>query len=294
MTRRNTPRTDADFDSLLPQTIRSRRDFIASAIGAGFALAVQPVMAQQAISTDTQGLLAGPVEIPVSDGKISAYRAQPAKGSSFPIVLVISEIFGVHEYIADICRRLAKRGYCALAPDLFQRQGDPRKLESVQAIRSQIIEKVADAQVMSDLDATLAWATKAGADAARIGVTGFCWGGRETWLYCAHNPKVKAAVAWYGRLSDDKTPNQPTHPIDIAASLKTPVLGLYGGQDQGIPLSQVEEMKKTLRAAGSKSEIHIYPDAPHAFHADYRPSYRKADAEDGWQRLLAWFKKNGL
>lgn len=294
MTRHTPPRTDADFDSLLPRTIRSRRDFIARAAGVGFALAVQPVMAQQAISTDTQGLLADWVEIPVGDGKIPAYRAQPAKGANFPVVLVISEIFGVHEYIADVCRRLAKRGYCAVAADLFHRQGDPRKLESVQTIRSQIIEKVPDAQVMSDLDAALKWAASTGGDSSRVGVTGFCWGGRETWLYCAHNPQVKSAVAWYGRLSDEKTPNQPTHPIDIAASLKPPVLGLYGGQDQGIPLSQVEEMKKALKAAGSRSEIHVYPDAPHAFHADYRPSYRKADAEDGWQRLLAWFKKNGL
>ena len=289
----DTPPVDPHFDSLAPAVPFSRRDFVATLLASGFALAVQPVMAQQTIKTDSAGLLAGEVKIPSKDGDIAAYRSMPAGGKKLPLVLVISEIFGVHEYIADLTRRLARQGYLALAPELFSRQGDPRKLDNIQQIISEIISRVPDAQVMADLDAAVAWAQANGADASRLAVTGFCWGGRQTWLYCAHNPKVAAGVAWYGRIEDTVTPNQPKHPLDIAADLKVPVLGLYGGQDQGIPLANVEQMKNALAKARSKSQIHVYPDAPHAFHADYRPSYRKGEAEDGWRRMLDWFKSNG-
>lgn len=285
---------DAEFDSLVPAIPWTRRDFVAGVLGSGFALAVQPIMAQQAITTDSKGLTAGEVKIPSAGGEIAAYRSMPAEGKALPTVLVISEIFGVHEYIADVTRRLAKLGYLAVAPELFARQGDPRKLTNVQQILTEIIAKVPDAQVAGDLDATLAWALANGGDAARTAVTGFCWGGRQTWLYCARNPKLKAGVAWYGRIEDAITANQPRHPIDLAGELKVPVLGLYGGQDQGIPLDDVEDMKKALAKGTSKSDIHVYPDAPHAFHADYRPSYRKAEAEDGWRRMLDWFNMRGV
>jgi carboxymethylenebutenolidase len=292
----NLPNPDfqQDFDSLNPALRLDRRGFIVTALGAGFALATQPVMAQTAMKTDTAGLTAGEVKVPAAGGDMVAYRAQPATGSNFPVVLVVSEIFGVHEYIADTCRRLAKLGYQAIAPELFARYGDPRKLSNVQEILSAIIAKVSDAGVMADLDACVAWAGKNGGDAARVGITGFCWGGRITWLYCAHNPKVKAGVAWYGKIDSPSNELTPKHPIDLAAGLKVPVLGLYGGADQGIPMDDVESMKAAIQKAGGKSQIHVYPDAPHAFHADYRPTYRKEPAEDGWKRLQAWFKANGL
>lgn len=290
----DTPPRDPHFDSLAPAVAFTRRGFVATLLGSGFALAVQPVMAQQVIKTDSEGLTAGEVKIATKDGEIAAYRAMPAGARKLPVVLVISEIFGVHEHIADVTRRLAKRGYLALAPELFARQGDPRKLDNIQQIISEIVSRVGDAQVQADLDAALAWALANGGDAARVAVTGFCWGGRQTWLYCARNPKVAVGVAWYGRIRDAVTANQPRHPLDFAAQLKVPVLGLYGGQDQGIPPADVDAMNKALAAAGGKSQIHVYPDAPHAFHADYRPSYRKAEAEDGWQRMLAWFKANGV
>ncbi|MBL8492733.1 MAG: dienelactone hydrolase family protein [Rhodocyclaceae bacterium] len=289
-----TPDHDLHFDSLAPAVPFSRRDFVATVVGAGFALAVQPVAAQQIITTDSAGLSAGALRIASENGEIAAYRSMPVGGKSLPVVLVISEIFGVHEHIADLTRRLAKLGYLAVAPELFARQGDPRKLTNIQQIISEIVAKVPDAQVAADLDATLAWAVANGGDASRVAVTGFCWGGRQTWMYCARNPKVKAGVAWYGRIEDTVTLNQPRHPIDIAAELKVPVLGLYGGKDQGIPLDNVEDMKQALATAGGKSQIHVYPDAPHAFHADYRPSYRKAEAEDGWRRMLDWFRANGV
>jgi len=289
-----TPDHDLHFDSLAPAVPFSRRDFVATVVGAGFALAVQPVAAQQIITTDSAGLSAGALRIASENGEIAAYRSMPVGGKSLPVVLVISEIFGVHEHIADLTRRLAKLGYLAVAPELFARQGDPRKLTNIQQIISEIVAKVPDAQVAADLDATLAWAVANGGDASRVAVTGFCWGGRQTWMYCARNPKVKAGAAWYGRIEDTVTLNQPRHPIDIAAELKVPVLGLYGGKDQGIPLDNVEDMKQALATAGGKSQIHVYPDAPHAFHADYRPSYRKAEAEDGWRRMLDWFRANGV
>ncbi|OKH47983.1 dienelactone hydrolase family protein [Scytonema sp. HK-05] len=272
----------------------TRRKFIATAtLATGFALAVQPISAQ-VITTDAKGLVAGAVKIPVKDGEIPAYRAMPATGKNFPILLVIQEIFGVHEHIQDVCRRFAKLGYVAIAPELFVRQGDVSKLSSVEEIR-QVVVKVPDAQVLSDLDATTEWGIKlAQGNADKLGITGFCWGGRITWLYSAHNPKVKAGVAWYGRLVGDATELTPKHPVDIASALKVPILGLYGGKDTGIPLDTVQQMRSRLASSSSKSEIIVYPDAPHAFFADYRPSYREKEAKDGWQRLQAWFKQHGV
>ncbi|MBG1262283.1 dienelactone hydrolase family protein [Nostoc commune] len=272
----------------------TRRKFIATAtVATGFALAVQPISAQ-VISTDAKGLVAGAVKIPVKDGEIPAYRAVPATGENFPIVLVIQEIFGVHEHIQDVTRRFAKLGYLAIAPELFIRQGDVTKLSNIDEIRP-IVAKVPDAQVLSDLDATVNWAVKsAKGNANKLGITGFCWGGRITWLYSAHNPKVKAGVAWYGRLVGDATELQPKYPVDIASKLTVPILGLYGGKDTGIPLDTVEQMRDRLKESSSKSKIIVYPNAPHAFFADYRPSYREKDAKDGWKRLLAWFKENGV
>lgn len=273
----------------------TRRNFIiTSTLAAGFALAVQPIFAQ-VITTDRQGLVAGAVKIPVPDGEIPAYRAMPDTGSNFPVVLVVQEIFGVHEHIQDLCRRFAKLGYLAIAPEMFARQGDVSKISNVQEIISKVVSKVPDAQVMSDLDATVAWAKKsAQGNIDKLAITGFCWGGRITWLYSAYNPKVKAGVAWYGRLVSESKPLTPKNPIDIASILEVPILGLYGATDDGIPVSTVEQMRQALKVGNSNSAIIIYPDTPHAFFADYRPSYRKEQAEDGWKRLQAWFKKNGV
>lgn len=285
---------DSELLSLMPETEFTRRKFIVSMLATGFALAVQPVSAQT-IQTDTEGLTTGEIKIPVSDGTIPAYRAMPATGTAFPVVLVVHEIFGVHEHIKDMCRRFAKLGYMAIAPELYARQGDASKLATAAEITSQISSKVPDAQVLSDLDASVAWAKASGkADTAKLGITGFCWGGRIVWLYVAHNPEVKAGVAWYGRLVGETSALQPRHPIDIASTLKVPVLGLYGGADQGIPQDSVEKMRAALKAAGNPSEIIVYPDTPHAFNADYRPSYRKEAADDGWKRLQAWFRKYGV
>ena len=285
---------DPEFESLVPAQSFNRRNFLVTSLGAGFALAVQPVMAQTAIRTDDAGLLAGEVKVPVKDGEMVAYRAAPKGAARPPVILVVSEIFGAHEYIRDVCRRLAKLGYCAIAPELFARQGDPRQISSVADILAKITSRTPDAQVMSDLDATAAWAAKQGADTDRLGITGFCWGGRIAWLYCAHNPQVKAGVAWYGRLVGEVNEITPRHPINIVGELKAPVLGLYGGLDTGIPLETVEKMEMALKqgsAAARLSEIHVYDNAPHAFHADYRPSFSKAEAEDGWKRMLAWFDR---
>lgn len=272
----------------------TRRKFIATAtVATGFALAVQPISAG-VITTDAKGLVAGAVKIPVKDGEIPAYRAAPATGNNFPIVLVIQEIFGVHEHIQDITRRFARLGYLAIAPELFVREGDVSKLSNIDEIRP-IVAKVPDAQVLSDLDATVDWAKKsAKGNGEKLGITGFCWGGRITWLYAAHNPQVKAGVAWYGKLVGDATELQPKYPVDIASKLTVPILGLYGGKDTGISLDTVEQMRERLQSSSSKSEIIVYPNAPHAFFADYRPSYREKEAQDGWKRLLAWFKQNGV
>lgn len=282
-----------DLLSLLPKTELTRRRFVVTTLTAGFALAVQPVSAQT-ITTDTKGLIAGEVKIPVAGGEIPAYRAMPEKGKSFPVALVVQEIFGVHEHIKDICRRFAKLGHLAIAPELYARQGDVSQITNINEIISKVVSKVPDAQVMSDLDATVEWAAKTGkAHASKLAITGFCWGGRIVWLYAAHNPKLKAGVAWYGRLVGQPSELQPKHPIDVAGQLKAPVLGLYGGKDPGIPNDTVERMQQALKQAGSKSEIILYPDAPHGFHADYRPTYRKEQAEDGWRRLQEWFKRHG-
>lgn len=268
---------------------------IVTALATGFALASHPISAQQVINTDTEGLVAGEVMIPVSDGEIPAYRAMPATGESFPVVLVIQEIFGVHEHIQDICRRFAKLGYLAIAPEMYARQGDVSQMSDIQKIISEVVSKVPDEQVMSDLDATVAWAKNASkGNTDKLGITGFCWGGRIVWLYAAHNPNVDAGVAWYGRLVGDSTPLTPTQPIDIADELNVPVLGLYGGQDDLIPNDTVEQMRDRLAAGNSGSEIIVYPDAPHGFHADYRPTYREEAAEEGWNRLLAWFRQHGV
>lgn len=290
-------KTEPEFDSLVPPQTFNRRSFLVTSLGAGFAIATQPVMAQTAIKTDEVGLIAGEIQVPVKDGEMVAYRAMPGGLPRPPVVLVVSEIFGAHEYIRDTCRRLAKLGYCAIAPDLFARQGDPRQIASIPEILEKITNKTPDAQVMSDLDACVAWAASKGADTGRLAVTGFCWGGRITWLYSAHNPGVKAGVAWYGRLVGPVNDFTPRHPTDLVGQLKAPVLGLYGGLDTGIPLETVEAMEKALQqgsVAAKASEIHVYDNAPHAFHADYRPSYRKEEAEDGWKRMLAWFRKNGV
>jgi carboxymethylenebutenolidase len=270
----------------------TRRGFVMSGLASGFALAVQPVAAG-AITTDATGLSAGEVKILARDGMIPAYRAAPASGTSFPVVLVVQEIFGVQEHIKDLCRRFAKLGYLAIAPELYSRQGDVSKLKSVSDIFEQVVSKVPDGQVLLDLDATVAYAATARGDTSRLGITGFCWGGRITWLYAAHNPRVKAGAAWYGRLVGQSTPLTPKNPIDVAPALKVPVLGLYGGKDDGIPLESVEKMRSALKAAGNPSEIVVYADAPHGFYADYRPSYREADARDAFGRLVAWFKKYG-
>lgn len=286
-----------DFDSLTATRDYSRRDFVNTSVGAGFAAAVLPVAAQSVITTDTQGLSAGPVSIAVGDFQMPAYRAAPANKTKAPVVLVISEIFGVHEHIADVARRLAKQGYFAIAPELFVRQGDAKAYTDIPKLLSEVVGKVPDAQVLGDLDATLTWAEAQGGDVSKLGITGFCWGGRITWLYAAHQPKVKAGVAWYGRLVGEKNALQTAYPVDLAGSLKAPVLGLYGGKDTGIPLDSVDKMKSALAqgsAAAKRSEFVVYPDAGHAFHADYRPSYLKAAADDGWQRCLAWFKSHGV
>lgn len=282
------PEMNPELASLSPRWAWSRRDFMASTLATGFALAVQPVSAQT-ISTDASGLTAGEVRIPVKGGDIPAYRAMPASGKDFPLLLVVQEIFGVHEHIRDVCRRLAKLGYMAVAPELYVRQGDVSKLTDMKEIFA-IVEKVPDAQVMHDLDDTMSWARKNGANATQLGITGFCWGGRIVWLYCAHNPMVAAGVAWYGRLEGQANELRPTFPIDVAPTLKVPVLGLYGAADTGIPQESVERMREKLKPANSKSQIIVYPDTPHAFFADYRPSYRKEAAEDGWKKLQDWFK----
>jgi carboxymethylenebutenolidase len=277
----------------------SRRGFMAGSLATGFAAAVVPTgeLLAQVITTSVDGLAAGEIKISVDGVDVPAYRAIPTGKANCPVVLVVQEIFGVHEYIKDTCRRFAKLGYMAIGVELYFRQGDPTKYTAIPELFANVVSKVPDAQVMKDLDATAAWAGKNGGDINKLAITGFCWGGRITWLYTAHNKNVKAGVAWYGRLSDNVTPNNPKHPFDIAEVLNGPVLGLYGGKDTGIPLANVDEMKTRLsfgNTASKASDIFVYPEAPHAFHADYRPSYRKEAAEDGWAKCIAWFKKNGV
>src|SRR5438309_4534799 len=271
----------------------SRRGFVMTSLITGFSLSIQPVSAET-ITTDTNGLDAGEVKVPVADGSIPAYRAMPAQGGPFPTVLVVQEVFGVHEHIKDICRRLAKAGYYAIAPELYARQGDPSKYTDIPTLISEIVVKVPTDQVMSDLDATVAYAKSSGkADTAKLAVTGFCWGGRVVWLYAAHNPNLKAAVSWYGV---DQQPNElrPKNPADVAAQLNCPVLAFYGGQDKSIPPELIEKRQAACKAAGKTCESKVYPDAQHGFNADYRPSYNAADAKDAWARMLAWFKEHGV
>ncbi len=272
----------------------TRREFLMTALAVGFAAAVRPTAAEAVITTDTSGILASEIRLSLPGAAAPGYRAQPVKASKMPLVLVVEEIFGVHEHIKDLCRRLAKQGYFAVAPELFIRQGNPAKIADPQRIMSEIVAKTPDAQVMADLDATVAWAISSGCDPNKVAITGFCWGGRITWLYAAHSPKVKAGVAWYGRLDGARSELQPQYPLDVAASVKAPVLGLYGGKDDGIPLEQVEKMRAALKGGASKSDIVVYQDAGHGFHADYRPSYRETDAQDGWKRMLDWFAANGV
>jgi carboxymethylenebutenolidase len=289
-----TPNVREEMLSLLGRLDFDRRAFVVTSLAAGFALAVRPVSAET-ITTDVKGLVAGEVKIPVPDGEMPAYRAMPEAGGPFPVVVVVQEIFGVHEHIKDICRRFAKLGYLAVAPELYARQGDVSNMENIAEIIAKVVSKVPDSQVMSDIDATVAWAKKSGkGNTAKLGITGFCWGGRIVWLYSAHNPDVKAGVAWYGRLITNTDELHPKNPIDLVDSLKAPVLGLYGGADQGIPNESVEKMQKALKDAGKPCEIVLYPDTPHGFYADYRPTYRQDKADDGWKRLLEWFKKNGV
>ncbi len=286
-----------EVESLVPGQTFDRRSFVKTALGSAFAAAALPVTAQ-AIKTDFEGLTAGEVTIPSGDFKMPIYRAMPQGKRDLPVVLVISEIFGVHEYIADTCRRLAKQGYLAIAPELFARQGDPTSFGTIQELQREIIARTPDSEVLGDLDAAVAWAGANGGNVGKLGITGFCWGGRIVWLYAAHSRQLKAGVAWYGRLGGDTTPLQPRHPIDITAQLKAPVLGLYGGKDTGIPLEAVDRMKAALAAANNPaakvSKFIVYPESGHAFHADYRPSYREADAKDGWHKCLAWFKEHGV
>ena len=279
----------------------SRRDFVRSsvgtAVGTGFAAAVLPVAAQTVIKTDSVGLTAGEVVVMVGDFKMPAYRAMPTGKSNLPVVLVVSEIFGVHEHIADVARRFAKLGYLAIAPELFVRQGDAQSYGEIAKLVAEVVDKVPDAQVMGDLDASVAWARANGGDTGRLGVTGFCWGGRITWLYTAHNPAVKAGVAWYGQMLGTPSALKPTNPIDLVGKLNAPVLGLYGEADTGIPVAAVEQMKGALQggsAAAKKSEFVVYPAAPHAFHADYRPSFRPEAADDGWRKCTAWLRSHGV
>lgn len=279
----------------LPERINpvARRGFLVGGLATGFALAAGPIRAE-AIITDTQGLDAGAVQVPVSDAEIPAYRSKPATGGPFPVVLVVQEIFGVHEHIKDITRRLAKLGYYAIAPELYARQGDVSKMTDVQSIIKDVVSKVPDAQVMSDLDATLAYAAGDGGDVDRVAITGFCWGGRIVWLYAAHNPHLKAAAAWYGPLVGEPTSLKPKNPVDIAPTLTVPVLGLYAGDDANIKPEHVEAMRQALAKGQSGSQIVVYPGVPHGFHADYRPSYREKEAKDGWAKLLDWFKSHGV
>ena len=282
-----------EIDSLAPGRDFSRRSFVQTTVGSGFAAAVLPVTAQT-ITTDTGGLVAGPVTIDVNGFAMPAYRAAPEGKKHPPVVLVVCEIFGVHEHIADVCRRFAKQGYLAIAPELFARHGNAGAYTDIPKLISEVVSKASDAQVNGDLDATVAWAATQGGDTSKLGITGFCWGGRATWRYAAHNPKLTAAVAWYGPVARSYHEGDKTI-IELAANIKAPVLGLYGGADTGIPGDTLKQLEAALKDAGNaKCEFVVYPDTPHAFHADYRPSYRRKEAEDGWKRCLEWFRKNGV
>ncbi|MGZ2748365.1 dienelactone hydrolase family protein [Burkholderia stagnalis] len=286
-----------EVDSLVPHVPFSRRKFMQAALGSTFAAAVLPVSAQT-VTTDSAGLDVDTIEIRSGDASVPAYRAQPKDKTNLPVVIVIHEIFAVHAHIADICRRFAKLGYLAIAPDLFARQGDVSKYPTIQELVANVVSKVPDRQVTEDLDATVAWAGKNGGDLSRLGVVGFCWGGRQSWLYAEHNPHVRAAVAWYGFVEGKTDEMTPFNPVDHADTLKVPVLGLYGAKDANITQASLEAMRERIEKNDSKlareSQIVVYDDAGHAFFADYRPSYVKGDAEDSWKRALAWFHRYGV
>lgn len=281
-----------ELASLLTRAKDSRRNVLAK-VATGFALAAHPIAAET-ITTSSQGLVAGDIRIPAAGGEIAAYRAMPAQGGNFPVVLVVQEIFGLHEHIKDLCRRLAKEGYFAISAELYARQGDVTKMADIQEVLG-IVQQVPDAQVLRDLDAQLSYAkSTAKADTNRLAITGFCWGGRIVWLYAAHNPNLKAGAAWYGRLVGKASTLQPKHPLDIAAELHAPVLGLYGADDTGIPVDTIEQMREAVKKAGKTAEIVVYPNTPHAFNADYRPSYREKESKDAWAKMLAWFRNYGV
>lgn len=292
-----------DIDALNGDSRRTRREFLrntsAVGLGLGFASVAQPTFAQ-VIQTDFTGIQAREESIVDGDTELFAYVAKPANSQTkLPIIVIASEIFGVHEHIADVARRFAKLGYLAIAPEFFTRAGDPSALGTMAEIMSQIVAKTPDRQVMKDIAVVLKWAGNQNGDLSRVGITGFCWGGRITWLACANLPQIRAGVAWYGRLIGDKSENFPSHPVDLAAQLKAPVLGLYGGKDTGISLDSVDQMKKALTAASGNqaaaaSRFEIYPDAPHAFHADYRATYQAGPAKDGWEKCLQWLKQHGV
>ena len=272
----------------------SRRGFVMTSLMTGLTLATERVEAQ-AIRTDSAGIEAGEVRIPAQDGPMPGYRAVPEGAGPFPVVLVIEEIFGVHDYIKDICRRLAKAGYCAVAPELYARQGDLSTMTDAKQIVRDVISKTPDAQWIADLDAAAAYAGSAAkGDLKRLGVMGWCRGGRGAWLYAAHRRDLKAAVAWYGPVTGERTDIQPRTAGDVAGELNAPLLALYGGADAGIPVASVEAARDAAKAAGKSVELVVYPEAPHGFHADYRPSYRREPAEDGWARALAFLKANGV
>ncbi|MFZ9666888.1 MAG: dienelactone hydrolase family protein [Steroidobacteraceae bacterium] len=286
-----------DLRSLRPLETLDRRTFVTTALAGGFAAAALPISATT-ISTDASGLETGETRIPVADGELPAFFARPLRNENLPVVLVVQEIFGVHEHIRDVCRRFAKRGALAIAPELFARQGNPASVPDIQALMRDIVSKVPDQQVMADLDATVKWARREGAT-GKIGITGFCWGGRITWLYAAHSKEIAAGVAWYGRVLGQPSALQPKHPVDVAAALKAPVLGLYAGRDGGIPLSSVERMTAALAtpsssAAAKMSRIDVYPEAQHGFYADYRASYRAEDALPAFQSAVDWFSRFGV
>ena len=300
--------TQSQLLSLTPATRFSRRGMIAGGLSAGFALAVQPVAATT-ITTDTKGLDAIDVRIPVADGTLPGFRAMPETGGPFPTIVVVNEVFGVHAHVQDVCVRLAKLGYFAVAPELFAREGDVNTMTDLKTILDTVTAKTPNSQVATDLDSTIAWAaTTKKTDIERLGITGFCWGGREVWLYAARNPALKAGVAWYGGPLVGWTPAdagnpairqwdreyRPKDPIEVVGDLKAPILGLYGGADPGIPVASVERMREALKAAGKTAEIIVYPDTPHGFHADYRPAYREGPAKDGWRRMLDWFTRYGV
>jgi carboxymethylenebutenolidase len=282
----------ADLLSLVPEAPLSRRGFVVTSLATGFAAAAGPVAAQTVIKTDSAGLDAKEIKIATKDGEIPGYAAMPATGTGFPVVLVVQEVFGVHEHIQDLCRRLGKAGYLAVAPELYARQGDPRKytMQEIPKLIAEIVSKVMPDQVVADLDAAMEWAGKNKGDTDKLAITGFCWGGSAVWMYGAHQPKLKAGVSWYGAFMRQGWPKQP---MDVLKDLKAPILGLYGGKDQGIPQDQVEMAQAELKKVNSKSQIIVYPEAGHGFNADFRGSYREADAKDGWAKMLAWFKANG-